>query len=63
MSRLGLRHLLGAWVSAGIFQRGKYFKREKFEIHGAVTVEGPENRNRTAKSVNILKCFKLVRSL
>jgi len=31
---------------------------EKFQIDGTGTNEGAENKNRTAKSVNILLCFK-----
>jgi len=30
----------------------------KFEIDGTETNEGAENKNRSAKSINILICFK-----
>ena len=33
----------------------------KFDIRGTRITEGAENNNRTAKSGNILKCFKFSR--
>ena len=49
MHRLDLR----PWAFAGIFSGGNIFGGES-EIHGTGTNEGAENKNRTAKSVNIL---------
>jgi len=43
-------------VSAGIVSGGKYLGAT-FKIEGTGTNEGAENKNRTAKSVNILICF------
>ena len=41
---------------------GKIFcGEEKFEMDGLGTNEGTENKNRTAKSVNILISFKFIR--
>lgn len=48
------------WVPQEFFQRGeKYFQRGEIEIPIMGTCEGSENINRTAKSVNIVICFKL----
>ena len=45
------------WASTGIFSEGEYL-RGKFVIDGMGTNEGAENKNRTAKSVNILTGLK-----
>jgi len=45
-------------VHRKFFREEKYFRGSKFEIDGTGTNEGAENKNRTAKSVNILICFK-----
>jgi len=44
------------------FRMREKYLRGKFEIDGRGTNEGAENQNRTAKSVNILICFKILRS-
>ena len=51
------------WACRNFF-RGEQntLRGTKFEIHGTGTNEGPENRNRTAKCVNILLYFKFLRS-
>jgi len=49
-------------VSTGIISGSlKYFKGAKVEIHDTGSNEGTENKNRTAKSVNILLGFKILK--
>jgi len=45
------------------FQRGQNMLGAKFEIDGAGTNEGAENKNRTAKSVYILICVRFFKTI
>ena len=49
------------WVPTGIISEvGNILEGAKFEIDGTGTNKGAENKNKSANSVNILICFKVI---
>ena len=48
-------------VRKNLFRRGNLFEGRKLEVDGTGTKECAQNKNRTAKSVNILICFMLLK--